>query len=136
MTSCGLGWVLSAPLKEGGSTPRPLAQLSSSLQMFRRRVNGALRRSDSQQAVKSPPLLVSRTLQPWVGGQVQSQALTCCVPEELAVPLAGLGQAQTTAGLSCFQSPGKGKRSWTNSVIQTLWGQSGAGRRRGGCCVP
>ncbi|NWJ04468.1 SNX17 protein, partial [Crypturellus undulatus] len=28
--------------------------------MFRRRVNGALRRSDSQQAVKSPPLLVSR----------------------------------------------------------------------------
>nr|XP_009917121.1 PREDICTED: sorting nexin-17 [Haliaeetus albicilla] len=30
--------------------------------MFRRRVNGALRRSDSQQAVKAPPLLVSGTL--------------------------------------------------------------------------
>ncbi|NWH58128.1 SNX17 protein, partial [Geococcyx californianus] len=29
--------------------------------MFRRRANGALRRSDSQQAVKSPPLLVSGT---------------------------------------------------------------------------
>ena len=35
------------------------------LQMFRRRVNGALRRSDSQQAVKSPPLLVSGTLWSW-----------------------------------------------------------------------
>lgn len=58
-----------------------MAKLSSSLQMFRRRVNGALRRSDSQQAVKSPPLLVSGTPQPWLGGHMQSQALMCCVPE-------------------------------------------------------
>lgn len=41
-----------------------MAKLRSSLQMFRRRVNGALRRSDSQQAVKSPPLLVSGTCSP------------------------------------------------------------------------
>uniref|UniRef100_A0A8C5UDV5 Sorting nexin-17/31 FERM domain-containing protein n=1 Tax=Malurus cyaneus samueli TaxID=2593467 RepID=A0A8C5UDV5_9PASS len=37
--------------------------------MFRRRMNGALRRSDSQQAVKSPPLLVRGNLQPWVGNR-------------------------------------------------------------------
>lgn len=41
------------------------ALVSFSLQMFRRRANGALQRSDSQQAVKSPPLLV-RGPGPWI----------------------------------------------------------------------
>lgn len=42
-----------------------LTSPASPLQMFRRRANGALRRSDSQQAVKSPPLLVSASLPLW-----------------------------------------------------------------------
>lgn len=113
----------------------PVAKLSSSVQMFRRRVNGALRRSDSQQAVKSPPLLVSGTLQPWLGGHVQSQALTCCVPELTAsrrapVPVAGLGQAQRAAGLW------EGKEVLDQLSEPDALGTEGAGRRRGGCCVP
>lgn len=42
-----------------GSDPALISALYLHLQMLRRRVGGTLRRSDSQQAVKSPPLLVS-----------------------------------------------------------------------------
>uniref|UniRef100_A0A7M4E8J7 Sorting nexin-17 n=1 Tax=Crocodylus porosus TaxID=8502 RepID=A0A7M4E8J7_CROPO len=44
--------------------------------MFRRRANGGLRRSDSQQAVKSPPLLVSAA-SPWLAPAPQ-----CPLPPE------------------------------------------------------
>lgn len=42
-----------------GSGPALISALYLHPQMLRRRVGGTLRRSDSQQAVKSPPLLVS-----------------------------------------------------------------------------
>lgn len=101
----------------------PVAKLSSSLQMFRRRVNGALRRSDSQQAVKSPPLLVSGTLQPWLGGHQNPLS-----PDEPLSPWQGCG--------ALLPEPWEGKEHWMNSVSQTPWGWRGAGGRRGGCCVP
>lgn len=44
-----------------GSAPALISALYFHPQMLRRRVGGTLRRSDSQQAVKSPPLLVSVT---------------------------------------------------------------------------
>ena len=42
-----------------GSDPALTSASRLHPQMLRRRVGGTLRRSDSQQAVKSPPLLVS-----------------------------------------------------------------------------
>lgn len=70
-----------------------MAKLSSSLQMFRRRVNGALRRSDSQQAVKSPPLLVSGSLQPWVGEMCNHTGSDVSLsPEEPLSPWQGCGK--------------------------------------------
>uniref|UniRef100_A0A674IIN6 Sorting nexin-17 n=1 Tax=Terrapene triunguis TaxID=2587831 RepID=A0A674IIN6_9SAUR len=65
MSKDRLQWVTitSPQVGPAASLPRAagaLPLLSSAFpQMFRRRANGALRRSDSQQAVKSPPLLDS-----------------------------------------------------------------------------
>lgn len=104
---------VTSPRADAGD---PVAKLGSSLQMFRRRVNGALRRSDSQQAVKSPPLLVSGTLQPWVGGHVQPRALTRVVyqnslsPEEPLSPSQGWGKPRGQQGCGALlPEPWEGK---------------------------
>ena len=70
--SLALPFVLGLTLLRGrgkaqdshGSDPALTSASRFHPQMLRRRVGGTLRHSDSQQAVKSPPLLVSTA--PWV----------------------------------------------------------------------
>lgn len=83
--------------------------------MFRRRANGALRRSDSQQAVKSPPLLVSGTAA--AVGKMKANT-----------GLAGYWSrrgATSRAVLPCSCSPGKRKGSWARPQEPEPLGREG-----------